>query len=101
VTIHATAEDSRINYLGTWIALNRSVAMVRRDLARGTVLHKTSGSSTLLLEHIVLLDTESYTLLEYNTPLVMNYHEESITKSTALQPRPLLTLFPASAMTDC
>jgi hypothetical protein len=101
VAVHATAEDSRISYPGKWVALNRSLAIVRWDLARGTVLRKTSGSSPLLLEHIVLLDMDSYTLLGYNTLLIMNSHEESITKSTALQPRPILTPFPASAMTDC
>jgi hypothetical protein len=44
---------------------------------------------------------DAYTLLEYNTLLVMNSHEESITKSTVLQPRPLLTPFPASVMANC
>jgi uncharacterized membrane protein len=55
-----------------------------------------------LLEHIVVvLAMDSFALLEQHTLLVMISHEESITKSTALQPRPVLTLFPASETADC
>jgi hypothetical protein len=75
--------------------------MVRRDLARGTILRKTGRSRALLLEHIVLLAADSYLLLEGQTILVTDSSEESITKSTSLQPRPLSTLFPASEITDC
>jgi hypothetical protein len=77
--------------------------MVRRDLARGTILRKTGRSRALLLEHIVLLVKNSYTLLERRTMLVIDSHEDSITKSTTLppRPRPQLTLFPSIEMTDC
>jgi hypothetical protein len=102
VAIHTTAEDTRISHLGKWIALNRSLVIVRTDLARGTVLHKTSGCRTLLLEHIaVLLAMDSFALLEQHTLLVMISQEESIKNSTALQPRPGITFFPASEMADC
>jgi hypothetical protein len=92
VAIHATVEDSRIVYFGKWITLNRSLTIARRGLARGTVLLKTSGSSMLFLEHIVLLVMDSCAFLEWHI---------SITKSMSLQPRPLLTLFPPIEMTDC
>jgi hypothetical protein len=101
VAIHATAEDSRISHLGKWIALDRSLALVGRDLTQGAVLHKMNRYRTLLLKHIILLAMDSYALLEQHTLLVMISQEESITKSTALQPRPLLTFFPASEVTDC
>jgi hypothetical protein len=84
------------------MTFDRSLAIFKSDLARGTVLHKTSGSNTLLLEHIVvLLAMDSYAILEEQTFLVMIPQEENIMKSTISQPGPLLTFFPASEMAHC